>query len=70
MKDLQSKEQSYYEIHTLLTKGSAYNPSIYKPYMDWGPPPPPPPPPLPVTSFLQENVDLPFYDFSKISLPL
>ena len=61
MKDLRSKEQSHYEINTSLTKGSAYNPSIYKPYMDYPPPPPPFPPPL----FYKKMLISPFMIFQK-----
>ena len=63
MKDILSNEQYCYKIHTLLMK-SVLTPS---PFIDnppiWNTPPPPPP-------FLQGNLDLLFYEFSKISPPL
>ena len=56
MKDLLSKEHCCYKINTLM-KSSAYPPSIDNPPL-WATP-----------LFLQENLDLSFYDFSKISTP-
>ena len=56
MKELLSKEHSSYKIHTLLMKSTSL------------PPPPPPPPHLSIDN-LQENLDPPFYDFSKIPIP-
>ena len=64
MKDILSNEQYCYKIHTLLMK-SVLTPS---PFIDnplYGIPRTPPLPP-----FLQGNLDLLFYDFSKISPPL
>ena len=54
MKGLLSKEHYCCKIHTLLRKSIAY-PFFYRQptYMDYPP-------------FLQENLDPPFYDFSKI----
>ena len=55
MKDFLSKEHYCYRIHTLSMKNSAHPPpSIDNPR--YGLPPPP---------FLEENLDPPFYDFSK-----
>ena len=52
MKDKLSKEHYCLKTHTLLMESSAYLPSIYIHHMDY-------------PSFLQKNLDLPFYDFSK-----
>ena len=58
MKGLLSKEHYCCKIHTLLRKSIAY-PFFYRQptYMDYPP-------------FLQENLDPPFYGFSKIPTPL
>ena len=51
MKNFQSKKHYYYKIHTSLMKSS-----VLPPYFMPQPP-----------SFLLENFDAPFYDFSKTS---
>ena len=58
MKGMLSKEHCCYKIRTLLIKSSAYpNPFIGNP-------------PIWTTNpFLQKNINLPFYDFSKIPNP-
>ena len=53
MKDLLSKKYYCYKIHKLLMKSSAYSPLSMEN----------------LAPFLQENLDSPFYDFSKIPNP-
>ena len=55
MKDLPSKEHYPYKIHTLLTKSSAYPPSIDNPLLHG--------------HFYKNILIPPFYDFSEIPFP-
>ena len=55
MKDLLRKKFYCYNFHTSLAESSAISPSIGNP------------PTWITCRFLQENLDLPFYDFSKVS---
>ena len=64
MKDLLSQEHSCYEIHALLIKRSVCPPLLQTTSLYEVPAPPPPHPILIFTR--QENLDPPFYDFSKI----